>query len=421
MKQKLRKVLATVLVICAISTITVYATGTTVNNAKDSSESQDETATSETSDVPVVSDEAKILSEYEVEEITENSQKLSLYNLAIYVEAMDETEISEQVTADHAKTFYQNVFGENESGIVIAYAFSANSFNNSFCAIYHGEKVEVSNNKIESLIKSAKKSTQSDNELVTLTSEQIIDYLASQEYNIIHADEIAERDERNTKIIVNIIKIFFILVILSIIGFGIYKIFEKKKEYDKKIKRIQNTRAKIARDKEKAEEEIKNLKKEIQEFDNWKKTAIKVQPDIEKKVLCYYAKADAQKFSKKYEEFSKKEFTNNDFSYLVRVIDEFEKLSDLAKKFVTINMDDVYQKYKTILNNYKAESEEKIRKVCKKYAGTEEERFKLRHAVEYYESLPIQIQSKFDSKLLAELKKKHESAEADYKIKYNEF
>ena len=83
----------------------------TVNNAKDSSESQDETATSETSDVPVVSDEAKILSEYEVEEITENSQKLSLYNLAIYVEAMDETEISEQVTADNAKTFYQNVFG----------------------------------------------------------------------------------------------------------------------------------------------------------------------------------------------------------------------------------------------------------------------------------------------------------------------
>ena len=84
-------------------------------------------------------------------------------------------------------------------------------------------------------------------------------------------------------------------------------------------------------------------------------------------------------------------------------------------------MDDVHQKYKTILNNYKAESEEKIKKVCKKYAGTEEERFKLRHAVEYYESLPIQIQSKFDSKLLAELRKKHESAEADYKIKHNEF
>ena len=104
-----------------------------------------------------------------------------------------------------------------------------------------------------------------------------------------------------------------------------------------------------------------------------------------------------------------------------RVIEDFESLSDLAKKFVTIDMDDVHQKYKTILDNYKAESEEKIRKVCKKYAGTEEERFKLRHAVEYYESLPIQIQSKFDSKLLAELKKKHESAEADYKIKHNEF
>lgn len=421
MKQKLRKVLAAVLVICAISTITVYATGTTVNNAKDSSKSLDETATSETSDVPVVSDEAKILSEHESEEIIENSKKLSVYSLAVYIESMDETELSEQATADHAKAFYQNVFGENENGIVIAYAFSANSFNDSFCAIYHGENVEVSNSKIENLIKSAKKSTQSDNELVTLTSEQIIDYLASQEYNIIHADEIAERDERNTEIIVNIVKIFFILVILSIIGFGIYKIFEKKKEYDKKIKRIQNARAKIARDKEKAEEEIKNLKKEIKEIDNWKKTAIKVQPDIEKKVLCYYAKADAQKFSKKYEEISKKEFENKDFSYLVRVIDEFEKLSNLAKKFVTIDMDDVYRKYKTILDNYKTESEEKIRQVCKKYVGTEEERFKLRHAVEYYESLPIQIQSKFDSKLLAELRKKHESAEADYKIKHNEF
>ena len=137
--------------------------------------------------------------------------------------------------------------------------------------------------------------------------------------------------------------------------------------------------------------------------------------------MCYYAKADAQKFSKKYEEISKKEFENKDFSYLVRVIDEFEKLSNLAKKFVTIDMDAVYRKYKTILDNYKTESEEKIRQVCKKYAGTEKERFKLRHAVEYYESLPIQIQSKFDSKLFAELRKKHESAEADYKIKHNEF
>lgn len=414
MKQKLRKVLVAVLVICAISTITVYAEDSTNANVTQST-------TSKSEEIPVITDEAKILSEHESDEIIENSKNLSVYNLAIYIESMDESELSEQVTADHAKTFYQNVFGENESGIVIAYAFSANSFNNSFCAIYHGENVEVSENKIENLIKSAKKSTQSDNEWVTLASEQIIDYLVSQEYNIIHADEIAERDERNTEIIVNIVKIFFILVILSIIGFGIYKIFEKKKEYDKKIKRIQNTRAKIARDKEKAEEEIKNLKKEIQKIDNWKKTAIKVQPDIEKKVLCYYAKADAQKFSKKYEEFSKKEFTNNDFSYLVRVIEDFESLSDLAKKFVTIDMDDVHQKYKTILDNYKAESEEKIRKVCKKYAGTEEERFKLRHAVEYYESLPIQIQSKFDSKLLAELKKKHESAEADYKIKHNEF
>ncbi len=414
MKQKLRKVLATVLVICVISTITVYAEDSTNANVTQST-------TSKSEEIPVITDEAKILSEHESDEIIENSKNLSVYSLAIYIESMDETELSEQETADHAKAFYQNVFGENESGIVIAYAFSTNSFNNRFYAIYHGENVEVANSKIENLIKNAKKSTQSDNEWVTLASEQIIDYLVSQEYNVIHADEIAERDKRNTEIIVNIIKIFFILVILSVIGFGIFKIFEKKKEYDKKIKRIQNTRAKIARDKERADEEIKKLKKEIQELDSWKKTAIKVQPDIEKKVLCYYAKADAQKFSKKYEKISKKEFENKDFSYLVRVIDEFEKLSELAKKFVTIDMDDVYRKYKTILNNYKAESEEKIRQVCKKYAGTEEERFKLRHAVEYYESLPIQIQSKFDSKLLAELRKKHESAEADYKIKHNEF
>ena len=229
MKQKLRKVLATVLVICAISTITVYAEDSTNANVTQST-------TSKSEEIPVITDEAKILSEHESDEIIENSKNLSVYSLAIYIESMDETELSEQATADNAKAFYQNVFGENESGIVIAYAFSTNSFNNRFYAIYHGENVEVANSKIENLIKNAKKSTQSDNEWVTLASEQIIDYLVSQEYNIIHADEIAERDERNTEIIVNIVKIFFILVILSIIGFGIYKIFEKKKEYDKKLK-----------------------------------------------------------------------------------------------------------------------------------------------------------------------------------------
>lgn len=421
MKKKLRKVLAAVLVIFAISTITVYATGTTVNNAKDSSKSPNETVTSETSDVPVVSDEAKILSEYEVEEITENSQKLSLYSLALYIEAMDDTEISEQVTADHAKTFYQNTFKENENGIVISYTFCTDTNEKRFYAVYHGKNVDVSDEKIENLIKRAEKSTQADNEWVTLASEQTIDYLVTQEYNVIHADEIAARDKKNEEIIVNIIGIFFILVIVSIFGFGIYKIFEKKKEYDKKIERIQNSKAKLTREKENDEEEIRKLKKEIKVLEGWKKTAIKVQPDIDKKVLCYYAKADAQKFSEKYKDISEKNFGINDFAYVLKVIDDFEDLSDLAKKFVTIDMDDVYQKYKKLLAKYKLESEEKITKVCKKYVGTEKERFELRHAVEYYESLPIQIQSKFDNELLAELRKKHESAEADYKINHNDF
>ena len=104
MKQKLRKVLATVLVICAISTITVYAEDSTNANVTQST-------TSKSEEIPVITDEAKILSEHESDEIIENSKNLSVYSLAIYIESMDETELSEQATADNAKAFYQNVFG----------------------------------------------------------------------------------------------------------------------------------------------------------------------------------------------------------------------------------------------------------------------------------------------------------------------
>ena len=365
----------------------------------------------------VVTDNAGLLSEEQIAEINEISKQFELLKPALYVENCDERTCTQSYTNDLSKKMYNEIFGNNKHGIIIVFSFYKEA--NGYYSVTYGDKLKIDESKVSRLIEGSYHDYPTDSTWITGSFKLCTDYFSSVEYNIVHADEIAEQKAKEeTEFKPDFIKLskilFVIALIIAIIFLGL-SLHQNKKEYEKnllekekRIKKLQGENTTLTSKLETAERDAMNLRK-------WKKDANSIDSNIQEKIEDFRAKRTAENFDSKYSKYTSKEVEASDYHTLERMISEYEKLSSAEKHYVTINMDEVSERKVESEKLYAKEAEEKIEKICRSANGDRHHRSELEDAVRYYHHIPSSVRILIAASLIKRLNSMNDDAQKDYK------
>lgn len=254
----------------------------------------------------VVTDNAGLLNEEQIAEINEVSKQFELLRPALYVENCDERTCTQSYTNELSKKMYNEIFGDNKHGIIIVFSFYKEA--NGYYAVTYGDKLQIDESKVSRLIEGSYHDYPTDSTWVTGSFKLCTDYFSSVEYNIIHADEIAEQkaqqDAENKENFIKFMKVFLLVVLLLVIVCLAYNLYKNKKEYeekilerDKKIKKLHGENTSLMGRLESAEKEAADLRK-------WKKDATSLDGNIQEKIEDFRAKEVAKDFDCRYSKYT---------------------------------------------------------------------------------------------------------------------
>lgn len=168
----------------------------------------------------VVTDNAGLLNEEQIEEINEVSKQFELLKPALYVEYCDERTCSQTYTNELSKKLYNEIFGDNKHGIIIVFSFYKEA--NGYYSVTYGDKLQINESKVSRLIEGTYHDYPTDSTWITGSFKLCTDYFSSVEYNIVHADEIAEQKaQQEAENKANFIKFMKILaIVIGVIEIG---------------------------------------------------------------------------------------------------------------------------------------------------------------------------------------------------------
>lgn len=365
----------------------------------------------------VVTDNAGLLSEEQISEINDASKQFELIRPALYVENCDEETCTQGYSNELSKKMYNEIFGDNKHGIIIVFSFYKEA--HGYYSVTYGDKVQIDELNVKRIIEGSYHDYPTDSTWVTGSFKQCTDYFSNVEYNIIHADEIAaekaKKDAENKAQFINVLKIAIEVFQIVVILFLLWKLYENKKQYNKEISEKSKRIKTILNENTTLQYRANSAESKIQTLERWKCDAKNIYGDIQEKIDDLHARQKAKDFEKQYRNYVEQETKSENYSALSRMIEEYKRLSEAERNYVTINMNLAEEKMQECARLFAREAEEKIERICNSCEGSRHYKSELESAVSYYHHVPSFVQVMIAASLVNRLNAMNDDAKSDYK------
>lgn len=327
---------------------------------------------------PLVKDDSSIISSRDVNIIESEEASLSRYDIYLYVELSTEGESFQSTTDSLAYELYDEVFTDNEHGIVIAYSFY-DEFE-GYYSIQLGSDTTLDKTKMQEYIADGFNKYGTESEWITNTYKDIIKYVSTTEKAEIKEEEREQRlIERESKprtfnpyfalgagIIVLVIAVIAIANHLRnkiVIAIQKNTIDDKDHEIAIKNQQIDDMTDGFIAVKEAISVmlELAKSEREARERDY---VPLMIEDKGPNKI--------ALQFDQKFSFIAEKEPEASNYFQFENVLDEFKALSNDAKAEVKLDMNKVRHSYEISASKYAKQIEDTIFLKCSQYEDTPE-------------------------------------------------
>lgn len=337
----------------------------------------------------VVKDDSSIISSRDVNIIESEEASLSKYDVYLYVELSTEGECFQSTTDSLAYELYDEIFADNEHGIVIAYSLY-DEFE-GYYSIQLGSDTTLDETKMQEYIADGFNKYGTESEWITNTYKDIIKYISSTEKAEIKEEEREQRlIERESKprtfnpyfafgagaivLVIAVIAIANHLRNKIVIAIQKNTIDNKDQEIAIKDQQIDDMTDGFIAVKE-AIGVMLELAKSEQEARERDYVPLMIEDKGPSKI--------ALEFDQKFSSTAEKEPEASNYFQFENVLDEFKALSDDAKAEVKLDMNKVQHSYEISASKYAKQIEDTILLKCSQYEDTPE----------YFKHLSTEIES----------------------------
>ncbi len=359
--------------------------------------------TKETPTKTLVQDKRRVLSDEEIQQIRAAGERLNVYDIGLYIEMTEKASCTQEYANQLAEQKFDEMLSPDNS-IMIVFSFYEDS--EGYYAVHYNVQGNLSESTINQIIQGSYHDFKTDSTWITGSFEKVVDYLTEVEYNLIHADEIAEQ---NKEMLITLGKIFRVMLEIFAIVAIIYLAWELKKQdkdwrayTDKKDKKIDA----LIHEAKRQDSAREKLKARCDTLQGWKDNAIASTPEIEARITEYLAKKHAREFDKNYKKAEGVEVLSS-------MISEYDAMSAREKALVKLDIAKARQKLDELTKEEAKRASKVIEDACRQSADRHH-RDSYNNAMNYYNGLPTAVKVLIAAQLISRLNNNHSAAQSDY-------
>ena len=235
----------------------------------------------------VVVDKRGVLSDEQIQQIETAGTKLKIYDIGLYVEMTEEATCSQEYANTLAEQKYDELMSGKENSIMIVFSFYEDA--GGYYAVHYDVQGDLSETLVTQKIEGTYHQFKTDATWIAGSFEQVVDYLTEVEDNLIHADEIAARQEERNILLLKIFRIMFELLAVATIIYLFWKLNDTEKECNETVNQKDKKIDMFYKEACKKKAQCNGLKKTCKNLQNWKEAAIASTPRVEKNVSESFA------------------------------------------------------------------------------------------------------------------------------------
>lgn len=407
MKKKLRNAIVTLGIVAMLFTAAMPAYAAEVEG----NQQMAQTEIAEEFEYTVVTDKAGLLTEEQIQNIEAKTSELENYSVALYVENCDPKTCNQQYANTLSETMYSEVFGDYRNGVMIVFSFY--KAENCYYAVHYGGNINLTESKVSGIIEGTYHDYKTDATWVEGSFCQCVDYFKEAEATPVDTQSSGGNQSSmptSTKVF---LILFIVTAIVAVVLLYNYVTLRSEKKYlynELKVANNKNSEAK-SRNSE-LSSRLSTANDECESLRIWQKHAITVRPMIQDEIDDWVAKKDAEEFDKKYSSVIKLDPILENFIHFDAMVGAYEKMSNLAKGYVKLNMEVASKKRQEAGELYAKAATEKIQNVCNHCTGTRHECDELNRTVSYYNGLPMFVRLMIAQSLIDRLNSTKNDAES---------
>ena len=366
----------------------------------------------------VVTDKWGILTQEQVQNIEAKVSELTEIDVAVYIELVDSQTCNQKYANALSESMYTETFGEGyRNGIMIVFSFYEEA--NCYYAVHYGGNVQLSESKVSRTIEGTYHDFKTDATWVEGAFIQCVDYfktlkLATSDGAVEQLEETEHKPIPVSTILIVTIFVAFVITII-VLGWNYVHVLDEYKQMSGRYNEQREVNYEVRSQNGKLSKKLSLARAENDKLLQWKVNAIAVYPTIQNEINEWVAKNDAKRFDENYEDIIQLDPIMENFDSFDKMLSEYEKLSVLAKKYVTLDMTIASQKRQEAAEAYAASATQKIETVCHRCSGSRHSRSELNSTYSYYRGLPMFVQMMIAQQLVMNLTHKKDAAERDYK------
>lgn len=363
----------------------------------------------------IVTDNWGILTNDQIANIEAKVGGLTEIDAALYIELVDPQTANQKYANGKSEQMYTEVFGEGyRNGIMIVFSFYEEA--NCYYAVHYGGNVKLSESKVSNIIEGTYHDFKTDSTWVEGSFIQCTDYFKT--LKLATSEGVTEKTERepvptSTVVLAILFAISCVGIVVLVIKYVTLRSEnnETKKSLEasyRKNRELSDENAELRSGITEARERANTLKK-------WQANATAVHPKIQSEIDDLIARQAAAMFDKRFEAVMALDPIMENFNSYHSMVSAYEALSDLAKKYVTLNMTVASKNRQIAAEAYAAAATSKIEHVVKNCAGDRHHRSQLNETYSYYNGLPTYVRMMLAAHLIRNLTSKKEEAERSYR------
>lgn len=413
MKKTLRRTLATLgiailLFGAAIPAQAASLTETAEPSDKVSAETVQEGVDTQELEYTVVTDKAGMLSEAQIQNIEEKVAELENNDAALYIEKADRKTCTQAYTNNLSEQMYSEIFGDYRNGVIIVFSFYEEA--GGYYAVHYGANVNLSENRISSIIEGTYHDFKTDATWVEGSFCQCVDYLKTVKEAVSNAT--SEKESMSKLEVIFLMLLILGVFVIGVLAFNYHSIKLEMEDLRNDLSNARNKNSDNRRKISELEEENSIIASSNTELQDWKKNAMLVRPMIQDEIDDRLARDEASDFDSKYSRIVKLEPVVENFDRFDTLMSVYEKMSDLAKGYVKLDIKTASRKRQESGELYAKDATQKIESVCSRCTGSRHDRSELNSTVNYYNGLPLFVRLMIAQSLISRLNESHDKAEA---------
>lgn len=183
--------------------------------------------------------------------------------------------------------------------------------------------------------------------------------------------------------------------------------------YKSEYKQKNEATTKLQKESNAYKDKISKLNSDIHTLKLWKDKVKKAVSNIDELVELEVKKEEAESFNQILKRLLKATPNNETYQTLISSFDKYENLSSNEKKFITVDMSVLEEKMNVAKNLYVAEATKKLSLSTTVKAIASEHTY-WEEMLNYYNKLPVEIQTALPSYIVGNFFAKYQEAIADY-------